>query len=104
MNANWSMLALALVCCNALAAGSLCQRTEAVVFSCDVAASKKTVSLCASHDLARGRGHLAYRFGKPGHVELEFPPRGTPASARHFRYAHYFRSQVDRTEISFRAG
>jgi len=95
---------LALACLDSLAAASLCGPAEAVVFSCVVEPSRKTASLCASRDLGENRGHLAYRFGAQGRVELEFPRRGTPSSAEQFRYAHYFRSQVDRTEISFRIG
>jgi hypothetical protein len=55
-------------------------------------------------DLSENRGTLAYRFGVPGHIELEFPRRGTPSSAKQFRYAHYSRYQVDRTEITFNVG
>ena len=97
-------IALILGCGNAFAAGSLCERSESVVFSCHVGRSAKLLSLCASPDLAPGRGHLAYRFGTPLRIELEFPKRGTPDSAKKFRYAHYFRAQVDRTEISFEIG
>jgi hypothetical protein len=95
---------LALACLDAVAAVSLCGPAEAVVFSCVVEPSRKTASLCASPDLGEDRGHLAYRFGTQGRIELEFPRRGTPSSAEQFRYAHYFRSQVDRTEISFSVG
>ena len=95
---------LALVCFDAGASASLCGPAEAIVFSCVVAPSRKTLSLCASQNLEKDRGYLAYRFGAPGRIELEFPRRGTPSSAKQFRYAHYFRSQVDRTEVSFSAG
>jgi hypothetical protein len=97
-------IVLALVCLDSVASASLCDPAEAIVFSCEISPSRKTLSLCASKDLERDRGHLAYRFGALGHIELEFPRRGTPSSAKQFRYAHYFRSQVDRTEISFRTG
>ena len=74
------------------------------MFSCSVGHSHKIVSLCASPNLSADRGSLAYRFGLPGKVELEFPRRGTPSSAKQFRYAHHFGYQVDRTEITFSVG
>lgn len=42
---------------------SLCTARETVVFACRTGA--KLVSVCASADAARGKGHLQYRFGKP---------------------------------------
>ena len=86
------------------AAPTLCQPHEKVVFSCEVGRAQKVVSLCASRDLSAEGGALAYRFGLPGHIELEFPRDRTLASAKQFRYAHYSRYQVDRTEVSFNLG
>jgi hypothetical protein len=43
---------------------------------------------------------LQYRFGKPGNLELEFP-KEREKSQQAFKYNHYFRAQVDLTEISF---
>jgi len=85
---------------------SLCAQTEHIIFSCSTKRStaarspSKIVSLCASHDLAKDRGYLQYRYGLPGKVELEFPDsrRGTQ---QRFQYTHYMRYQVDRTEINF---
>lgn len=45
-------------------AGSLCRALEPVLFTCDV--GTKTVSICG-----RERGGAAYRFGRPGRVEIE---------------------------------
>ena len=41
---------------------------------------------------------LQYRFGRTGQIALAYPAAGRPD----FRYAHYFRAGVDRTEVSFR--
>ena len=83
-----------------LQAGSLCQRDEKVVFSCTVTKAAKIVSLCSSKQLTKEQGYLQYRFGLPEKIELEYPKqRGRPQDA--FKYSHYFRAQVDMTEISF---
>jgi hypothetical protein len=57
-------------------------------------------SLCASPNIDTKRGYLQYRFGKSGAVELQFPQARANTQLA-FRYAHYFRAQVDRTEITF---
>lgn len=83
--------------------GSLCERDEKIVFSCSLAKPAKpgkVVSLCSSRELTKDRGYLRYRFGLPGKIELEYPKDGErPQEA--FKYSHYFRAQVDETEISF---
>lgn len=87
----------------ATAGESHCSNNERVIFSCPIAKSNKVVSLCASPDLSKTKGHLAYRFGAVGNVELEHP--STPAgSAKKFRHAHYSRYQTDRFEVSFSIG
>ncbi len=50
--------------------------------------------------LSKNDGYLQYRFGKQRKIELVFPKERNQ-SQKKFRYAHYFRAQVDRTEISF---
>lgn len=45
-------------------AGSLCRAPEPVLFTCDI--GTKTVSICG-----REKGGAAYRYGRPGRVELE---------------------------------
>jgi hypothetical protein len=83
-----------------LQAGSLCVREEKIVFSCTVGKSAKIVSLCSSKELTKDKGYLQYRFGLPGKIELEYPKeQKRPQEA--FKYSHYFRAQVDSTEISF---
>lgn len=89
-------LALAPAPAPALAHGEvrgMCTARETVYFSCPTAGAK-SVSLCGAP------GHLQYRFGKPGKPEFSFPSDGNDG-ARVMRLAHYFRHQVDRTEVSF---
>jgi hypothetical protein len=80
---------------------SLCTADEHIIFSCTVKRSAKLVSLCSSKDLAKDHGYLQYRFGLPGKIELEFPKDRTHTQEQ-FRYSHYFRYQVDETEITFK--
>jgi hypothetical protein len=85
---------------NTFQATSLCTKGEKVVFSCALKSSTKIVSLCSSEKLTKTDGHLQYRFGLPGKIELEYPKdRARPEQA--FHYNHYFRARVDLTEISF---
>jgi|SRR5436190_6860852 len=79
---------------------SLCARDERIIFGCPVRGSAKIVSLCASRDLTSERGYLQYRFGLPAKIELQYPS-DRRATQQKFRYSHYFRAQVDLTEISF---
>lgn len=79
---------------------SLCGNEEQVIFSCAVAPGVRTVSLCASSALDHRRGYVQYRYGRPGAVELQFPQARANTQLA-FRYAHYFRARVDRTEITF---
>jgi len=79
---------------------SLCRTEEQVIFTCTATGSAKLISLCASKSLDNRRGYLQYRYGKPGTIELQFPQARANTQLA-FRYAHYFRAQVDRTEITF---
>src|SRR5262245_59396824 len=81
-------------------APSLCEETEKVVFSCQLKNPAKIVSLCSSTKLTKTEGYLQYRFGVPGKIELEYPKQRSDAQ-KSFHYSHYFRAQVDETEISF---
>ncbi|HEV8721166.1 MAG TPA: hypothetical protein VGW77_11065 [Candidatus Binatia bacterium] len=81
-------------------ANSLCRSEEQIFFSCPIAASVKAVSLCGSKTIDSRRGYIQYRFGQTGAVELQFP-RERANTQRVFRYAKYFRAQVQRTEITF---
>ena len=79
---------------------TLCAKDERVIFSCPVKRPAKIVSLCAAKDLTSDRGYLQYRFGLPGKIELEYP-KDRQGTQQKFQYMHYFRAQVDETEISF---
>jgi hypothetical protein len=81
-------------------ANSLCAKDERVIFSCPVKRPVKIVSICASKDLTSERGYLQYRFGLPGKIELEYP-KDRNGTQQKFKYTHYFRAQVDLTEIGF---
>lgn len=80
--------------------GTLCEQTEKIVFSCVIANSGKTVSLCSSKEFTKQKGYLQYRYGVPGKIELEFPSQ-RDQTQKAFKYSHYFRAQVDTTDISF---
>ena len=90
----------------ALWPGSLCVRSEQIIFSCVVrransrTARDKLASLCASRTLTKNDGYLQYRFGLPGKVELQYPSTRT-GTQQLFQYTHYMRFQVDLTEINF---
>lgn len=79
---------------------TLCARNERVIFSCLLRRPAKIVSVCAAKNLTRETGYLQYRFGLPRKIELEFP-KERQGSQRKFTYVHYFRAQVDLTEITF---
>jgi hypothetical protein len=84
----------------ALQPKTLCAKAERVIFACVLRQPAKTVSVCASKDLTNDKGYLQYRFGLPGKIELEFP-RDRTNTQQQFEYTHYFRAQVDLTEINF---
>lgn len=50
-----------------------CLKHEERVFSCQIQKSNKVLSLCAVPAKAKNPGYLQYRFGRPGHVELQYP-------------------------------
>jgi len=77
-----------------------CSNAEKIIFSCQIRNSKKVLSLCASNDLSDKSGYLQYRFGRLNSIELEFPKERNKSQNK-FLYRHYFRYQVDRTEIGF---
>jgi len=59
----------------AMAAATLCQPREKVVFACTT--GKKLVSVCASEGLKPGAGAMYYRFGTKDKIELAFPEAPT---------------------------
>ena len=82
---------------------TLCRQGEDVLFSCPVKDRTTIVSLCGSKHLTGQQGYLQYRFGRKGHIELEFPAQ-RQGTQKMFRYAHYSRYQVNRVAVSFRKG
>jgi hypothetical protein len=60
------------------AAPSLCTAAETTVFDCPLAGGRRA-AVCGSADLSASAGTLQYRFGRPGKVELQWPP--APAAA-----------------------
>lgn len=100
---RYNILLMVLVLGNALAEDGLCLNHEQTVFSCRTRQASKYVSVCASKPLEKPDGYLQYRFGSRQKVELEYPSEKTGSIDR-FRYSHYFRYQVDRTELTFRIG
>ena len=84
----------------ALQPNSLCAKDERIIFSCPVKRPAKIVSICASKDLTSERGYLQYRFGLPAKIELEYP-KDRAGTQQKFKFTHYFRAQVDLTEIGF---
>ncbi len=79
---------------HAARAQSLCAKDETTYFSCP-ASNGRSINLCGKPDQT-----LQYRFGRPGRAELTFPARPEDGIDT-FRYAHYFRAQVDRFELRF---
>ena len=85
---------------NERAANSLCNANEDVIFNCEVAGRRKTVSLCSSKQLDRQRGYLQYRFGRPGAIELEYPRERQNTQAA-FKYSRYTRPLVTLLTVRF---
>jgi hypothetical protein len=79
---------------------TLCATDERVIFACLLKQPAKIVSVCAAKNLTSETGYLQYRFGLPGKIELEFP-KDRVATQQKLEYTHYFRAQVDLTEINF---
>jgi hypothetical protein len=99
---------LLLVLCSVAGAGAsagenLCLAGEQVIFACATGRASKIVSMCASPDLAAGKGSLYYRFGTRQKIELAYPDKAN-GNPEHFRYAHYSRFQTERSEVTFSIG
>lgn len=92
------MLALVVTLSFAFAAsahdGDQCKPMETTYFSCSTH-HHKTVSLCGTLPT-----RLQYRYGKAPQVELQFPANPDDG-VKQLLYAHYFRFQSDRTEVTF---
>ncbi len=55
----------------AAAEPTLCNAEELVVFSCST--GSRIASVCASKNISQKAGHLQYRFGQKGKIELSYP-------------------------------
>ncbi|RAO75771.1 hypothetical protein CA260_17180 [Dyella jiangningensis] len=54
----------------------MCAKADEIVFSCPLDKSKKTVSMCASGNVAGGTGRFYYSYGHEGSPELVYPASG----------------------------
>lgn len=61
----------------------------------------RIVSVCGSADPGALNGYLQYRFGRIGHIEMQYPSM-QEGSARQFRFYHYGRYRVERLGLIFR--
>jgi hypothetical protein len=93
-----------------LANPTLCTKTEAVFFSCVVGGSDKIVSLCGDKRMLSSiapdsyEPYLAYRFGRVGAIELDFPKKrdGSVDKFKYFRQTSKAdMGNYDLNEISF---
>jgi hypothetical protein len=96
-------LALVLVSVSAEAADGLCLDREQTIFSCATGKSAKWISVCASPALDKKDSYLQYRFGMREKIELQFPAEKN-SSIPQFKFEHYFRYRVDRSELAFDIG
>jgi hypothetical protein len=92
-----ALLAALAACTHAdrVPAAGLCTAGETTYFACPTTKSR-WISLCGTPS-----GSLQYRFGTPAKAELRYPSDPASGSAG-FLFAHYFRFQTDRTEVTFR--
>lgn len=60
------------------APATMCGKSDQVVFSCPLAGSAKTVSMCAAGDVSRGDGRFYYAYGRDASKpEMTFPATGS---------------------------
>ncbi|MDQ0010319.1 hypothetical protein J2T07_002509 [Luteibacter jiangsuensis] len=59
------------------APATMCGKSDQVVFSCPLAGSTKTVSMCAAGDVAHGDGRFYYAYGRDAaKPEMTYPAMG----------------------------
>lgn len=98
-----SILLAFLICgvCRAQGAKSLCRASETQLFGFTTT-SGRVMSICTAADTS----YIVYRYGRPGHVELEYP-RQLRGSWSAFTYSYYLRgggaanAGLDLNELSF---
>lgn len=87
---------------DALKPVSLCAADERIVWSCEIAGAKrKIVSVCGSRRLDKQNGYLQYRFGVPGHVELEYPSARQNTQTG-FTFSRYTRPRTTYLRLGFK--
>lgn len=79
-----------------------CRSNEQAFFSCQLH-SGKVVSVCGSKKLTASFGYLQYRFGRLGHLELEFPAT-TANTLRQFSFESHQPYQGESELLSFTIG
>jgi hypothetical protein len=79
---------------------SLCTQDEKTIWSCETV-GRKTISICGSRELNKERGYVQYRFGRPGHLELEYP-RQRQQTQTAFSYFRYTRPLVTFLGLRFK--
>lgn len=80
---------------------TLCQSHEEIYFSCPV--DGKVVSLCASGNISPDNGYVQYRFGVPGHIDLQFPNKPYPPK-NHFEISDISSGNINFVHIKFKSG
>ena len=89
----------------ALLAETLCKSGETVYFSCKLAHSAKTVSLCGSSLERPQIFWIQYRFGTSSHLELAYPQNQKQGKVLFLKsgidVGYYRRSNGFDTEVSF---
>lgn len=80
---------------------SLCLASETTLFSCLM--GRHMASVCASTVLNEREGHVQYRFGSPGQVQLRFPAEKTHPS-KVFMLDHSFAGKWAVTQLGFAVG
>ena len=79
---------------NGVSVPGLCGAGETSYFTCQTT-KNRWIGLCGTDR------SLQYRFGTAARTELRYPEDPASGSAS-FLFAHYFRAQTDRTEVTFR--
>lgn len=83
-----------------VAAASHCGAGETIYFNATVDGSPKIVSLCGSASLEGDGAWLEYRFGAPGHVELQYPSANADLMSA-FTVRRYTRPRTTYLKLEF---
>jgi hypothetical protein len=86
-----------------VAAASHCGTGETIYFNAAVDGSPKIVSLCGSASLEGDGAWLEYRFGAPGHVELQYPSANADLMSA-FTVRRYTRPRTTYLKLEFDNG